>query len=85
MKGLFREIKNFLSFQLLGEKMGYRLSVVNSRKRLLRGKDADGNNQVRHDLEPTDENYDAYVVPFVEAWEAHHLDYEKTVALQALS
>lgn len=47
--------------------------------------DADGNNQVRHDLEPTDENYEAYVVPFVEAWEAHHLDYKKSVALQALS
>lgn len=47
--------------------------------------DADGNNQVRHDLEPTDENYEDYVVPFLEAWEAHHLDYEKNVALQALS
>lgn len=42
MSRFLRDIKNYFMFQLLDEKMGYRLSVVNSRKRLLRGKSADG-------------------------------------------
>lgn len=47
--------------------------------------DADGGNQVRHDLEPTDENYATYVQPFVDVWESKVLDSERELTLQKLS
>lgn len=47
--------------------------------------DADGENQVRHDLEPTDENYATYVQPFVDVWESKVLDSERELTLQKLS
>ena len=47
--------------------------------------DADGGNQVRHDLEPTDENYATYVQPFVDVWESNVLDSERELTLQKLS
>lgn len=47
--------------------------------------DADGGNQVRHDLEPTDENYATYVQPFVDAWESKVLESERELTLQKLS
>ena len=42
MTRFLRDFKNHLMFQMFGDQMSYRLSVVNSRKRLLQGKDADG-------------------------------------------
>lgn len=38
-----------------------------------------GNNQVKHELEPTEENYNAYVKPFVDQWqtEKDRLDAEQ--------
>lgn len=47
--------------------------------------DADGGNQVRHDLEPTDENYATYVQPFVDVWESAILESERELTLQKLS
>lgn len=47
--------------------------------------DANGGNQVRHDLEPTDENYATYVQPFVDAWESKVLEWEREITLQKLS
>lgn len=43
MNRFLRDIKNYLMFQLFGDQMSYRLTVVNSRKHLLQGKDGDGN------------------------------------------
>lgn len=47
--------------------------------------DAEGGNQVRHDLEPTDENYATYVQPFVDVWESKVLDSERELTLQKLT
>ena len=47
--------------------------------------DADGGNQVRHDLEPTDENNATYVQPFVDVWESAILESERELTLQKLS
>lgn len=47
--------------------------------------DADGGNQVRHDLEPTDENYATYVQPFVDVWESKVLESERELTLQKLT
>ena len=47
--------------------------------------DAEGGNQVRHDLEPTDENYTTYVQPFVNVWESKVLESERELTLQKLS
>lgn len=47
--------------------------------------DADGGNQMRHDLEPTDENYATYVQPFVDLWESKVLESERDITLQKLS
>ena len=47
--------------------------------------DAEGGNQVRHDLEPTDENYATYVQPFVDVWESKVLESERELTLQKLT
>lgn len=53
-----------------------------------------GNNQVKHELEPTEENYNIYVKPFVDQWQTEkdrlaaeevYLPHRKTVALQTLN